>query len=134
MSLKNIVVEGCSLEFQNGGSPNEGIVINPTPVQTSTKVKAEGKAVYKTLKFTITGYTAPSSKPNWVPGSGSGSGEITATSQYVKVEGEKVILEGDESAEITINGQEYEGSSTVSATFTEVVKVTNAGQTKVKGS
>ena len=133
MSLKSIVVDGCELKFQNGGSPDSAISINPN--QISTKVKADGKAVYKTLKFTISGYSAPASViPNWVSGSGSGSGEITASSQHVKVESNKVILEGDVSASITISGQVQQGESTSPATFVEVVKVTNAGQSKVKGS
>lgn len=135
MSLKSIVVEGCSLEFQNGGSPNDGIII--TPQQTSSKVKAEGKAVYKTLKFSIAGYTASSDvNPNWVPGSGTGSGEISASAQKTKVEGYNVILEGDDSGEITINGMEQLPGSTTptSAQVTEIVKVSDAGQNKVKGS
>lgn len=129
---KPIVVEGCTLQFQNGGSPNTAISI--TPGQTSMKVKAGGKAVYKTLKFTISGYTAPSTKPTWIPLSGSGQGEITATSQKVKVEGNAVILEGDVSATITINGQEQQGQTVVPAVFTETVKVTAAGQNKAKGA
>ena len=67
-------------------------------------------------------------------GSGSGNGEITVTAEHVTVEGNKVILEGDVSESITISGQEYSGSSTVASTFTEVVKVTDAGQSKVKGA
>lgn len=133
MSLKYIAVEGCSLEFQNGGSPNTAISISSG--QLSTKVKAGGKAVYKTIKFTISGYTASSAiKPTWVPLSGSGQGEIVASSEHVKVEGEKVILEGDQSVSITIKGQEQQGQATVSSQVTEIVKVTKAGQTKVKGS
>ena len=133
MSLKLIAVEGCSLEFQNGGYPNTAISV--TPGQVSTKVKAGGKGVYKSIKFTISGYTASSAlKPTWIPLSGSGQGEITATSQHVKVEGNKVLLEGDQSASITIIGQEQQGSSVVPSQVTEVVKITSAGQTKVKGS
>ena len=130
---KEIAVEGCTLEFQNGGSPNSAISISPG--QTSTKVKAGGKAVYKTLKFTISGYTASSAQsPTWVPGSGSGQGEIQASAQKVKVEGNAVILKGDVSATITITGKEQQGQTQVEAFATEIVKVTDAGQTKVKGA
>lgn len=133
MSLKYIAVDGCSLEFQNGGSPNTAISI--TPGQLSTKVKAGGKAVFKTLKFSISGYTASSTlKPTWIPLSGSGQGEITATSLKVKVEGNKVLLEGDQSASITITGQEQQGQTVITSVVTEIVKITSAGQTKVKGS
>jgi uncharacterized Zn-binding protein involved in type VI secretion len=133
LSLNYIAVDGCSLEFQNGGSPNTAISI--TPGQLSTKVKADGKAVYKTIKFTISGYTASSViKPTWVPLSGSGEGEIVASSKHVKVEGKKVILEGDQSLSITIIGQEQQGQATVTSKVTEIVKVTKAGQTKVRGA
>lgn len=129
MPLKNIVVEGCTLKFQNGGGPDSAISI--TEGQASNKAKADGKKIYKTITFTISGYTGQAIT---VSGSGSGSGEITATSQNVKVEGNKVILEGDVSASITINGlKPVEGGGTEPATATEVVKVTNAGQSKVKG-
>ena len=125
---KAIVVDGCTLQFQNGGTGT----ITPDPNQTSTKVKAGGKAVYKTLTFTISGYTGHAIT---VAGSGSGNGEIKASSTKVKVEGNKVILEGDVSATITINGQQpAEGGGTKPATASEVVKVTAAGQTKVKGA
>jgi uncharacterized Zn-binding protein involved in type VI secretion len=124
---KNIAVDGCTLQFQSGG--NGTITINPG--QASTKVKADGKGVYKTLKFSISGYTGQAIT---VPGSGSGNGEITASSQHVKVEGNAVFLEGDVSASITINGQATSGTSTVPAQADEIVKITNAGQSKVKGA
>lgn len=128
MSLKEIAVEGCTLEFQNGGTGT--ITINPN--QASTKVKAEGKGVYKTLKFTISGYTGGAIT---VTGSGTGSGEINASAQKVKVEGNAVFLKGDVSSTITINGlQPAEGGGTKPATNQEIVKITDAGQTKVKGA
>ena len=134
MALKNIVVEGCELEFENGGN-DSSITINPTPSQVSTKVKADGKGVYKTLVFTITGYTASSSvSPNWVSESGTGAGAITASAEHVTVEENPAILEEDESEEIVITGLEQEGDTQVVATVTEVVKVKKAGQSKVKGS
>ena len=134
MALKNIVVEGCELEFENGGN-DSSITINPTPSQVSTKVKADGKGVYKTLMFTITGYTASSSvSPNWVSESGVGAGAITASAEHVKVEGNSAILEEGESEEIVITGLEQQGDTQVVATVNEVVKVKKAGQTKVKGS
>lgn len=128
MSLKNIAVEGCTLQFQNGGTGT----ITITSGQTSQKVKADGNAVYKTLNFTISGYTGQAIT---VSGSGSGSGSINATAQHVKVEGQPVFLEGDQSATITINGlQPAPGGGTTSATATEIVKITNAGQSKAKGA
>lgn len=127
MSLNYIAVDGCKLEFQAGGTGD--ILI--TPGQTSTKVKANGKAVYLTLKFTIANYTGQAIT---VEKSGTGQGEIIASSTHVKVEGNKVLLEGDVSASITINGLQPSGSGTAPAVATEIVKITKAGQSKVKGS
>ena len=128
---KAIAVQGCTLEFQNGGSGT----ITITEGQTSTKVKADGKAAYKTLTFSISGYTASSAvSPTWIPGSGSGSGSIQASAQHVKIEGNPALLEGDQSAAITINGQQQSGQTTIPAVATEIVKITAAGQAKVKGA
>lgn len=127
MSLNYIAVEGCTLEFQNGGTGT----ITITPGQTSTKVKADGKAVYLTLKFTVSGYTGGEIT---VAKSGTGAGEITASAEHVKIEGHKALLEGDVSAEFTVTGQKPSGSSTTTATNQEVVKITKAGQSKAKGA
>jgi len=127
MSLQYIAVDGCTLEFQAGGTGD--III--TPGQLSTKVKADGKAVYLSLKFTIANYTGQAIT---VSKSGTGEGEIIASSTHVKVEGHKGYLEGDMSATITINGLQPSGSGTAPATAEEIVKITNAGQSKVKGA
>lgn len=127
MSLKNIAVEGCSLKFQNGGGPDTAISITGT---TSTKVKADGKAVYKELKFSISGYNGQAITNS----DGTGQGSIIATAQKVKVEGNAVILEGDVSASITISGSTTTPSGKQDVTAVEIVKVTDAGQTKVKGA
>lgn len=124
---KNIAVEGCTLQFQNGGTGT----ISITPGQTSLKVKADGKGVYKTLNFTISGYTGQAIT---VAGSGTGSGSINASATHDKVEGNPVFLEGDVSSTITINGLQPSGGGTAPATATEIVKITSAGQTKVKGA
>ena len=71
---KNITVEGCTLSFQNGGTGT----INITPGQASTKVKADGKGVYKTLKFTVTNYIGGEITIPLPPPAISGQGEITA--------------------------------------------------------
>ena len=126
MSLKNITVDGCKLEFQNGGT-NDSISITGT---TSTKVKADGKAVYKELKFSISGYNGQAITNK----DGVGQGSIIATAQHVKVEGNAIILEGDVSASITINGTTTTSSGKTPVTAVEIVKVTNAGQSKVKGA
>lgn len=127
MSLNYIAVEGCSLEFQNGGGPNTAISITGT---TSTKVKADGKAVYKELKFSISGYNGQAI----TNADGTGQGSIIASAQHVKVEGNAVILEGDVSASITISGTTTTQSGKTPVTAVEIVKVTKAGQSKAKGA
>lgn len=127
MSLKNITVEGCTLKFQNGGGPDTAITITGTK---STKVKADGKAVYKELKFSISGYNGQAI----TNADGTGQGSIKASAEHVKVEGNAVILEGDVSASITISGSTTTQSGKQDVTATEVVKVTDAGQSKAKGA
>lgn len=126
MSLKNVVVQGCELKFQAGGS-DSSISITGTE---STKAKAEGKAIYKELKFSISNYSGQAI----TNGDGVGNGSIIASATNTKVEGNAVILEGDVSAQITINGTTTTQSGKVPVTAIEVVKVTKAGQSKVKGS
>ena len=127
MTLKNIAVEGCKLEFQNGGGPNTAISITGT---TSSKVKADGKPVYKEIKFKISGYNGQAITNS----DGTGEGSIIATAQHVKVEGNAVILKGDVSALITIYGSTTTQSGKQDVTAFEIVKVTDAGQVKVSGS
>lgn len=129
MSLKYIAVDGCTLEFQKGGGPNTAIIINPN--QLSSTTKAGGKAVYNTLKFTVSGY---SGQDITVTGSGTGTGEITSSAIKVKTDGKVVILEGDESAEFDITGLKYVSGGTSTVTVKEVVKVTKAGQDKAKAT
>jgi hypothetical protein len=122
---KNITVDGCALKLQNGGSGD--ISITSTP---SSKVKCDGKGVYTEIKFDISNYTGQAIT---VAKSGSGSGSITTTAVKCKAEGSLVFLEGDVSATITINGKAQSGQSQVPATATEIVKITNAGQSICKG-
>lgn len=126
MSLKYIAVDGCELVFQNGGN-DESISITGT---TSTKVFADGKAVYKEIKFSISGYQGQAITNH----DGTGNGSIIASASKVFVEGNAVILEGDVSASITINGSTTTQSGKQDVTAIEIVKVKDAGQTKVKGS
>lgn len=126
MSLKYIAVDGCELAFQNGGN-DESISITGTK---STKVFADGKAVYKEIKFSISGYNGQAITNH----DGTGNGSIIASASKVFVEGNAVILEGDVSASITINGSTTTPYGKQDVTAIEIVKVKDAGQTKVKGS
>ena len=84
-----------------------------------------GKATYAgDLNISISGYSGQGITD------GSGSGTLQPTSQYVKIEGEKVVLEGDKTTTpIQVTGSTSSGTDTVSVTVT----ITSAGQTYVKG-
>lgn len=122
--MKYIAVEGCQLQLQSGTG---NISVTGT---TSSKVKYGGKAAYKELKFSISGYLGGAITNS----DGQGSGSINATAQKVKIEGNSAILEGDTSSTITISGTTTTQSGTVKVTATDTVKVTSAGQQKVQGA
>lgn len=122
---KNIVVEGCQLQFSAGQG-----TISIAEGQTSTRIKFGGKATYKTLNFTISGYSGGTI----TDGNGTGSGSIIASSQNVKIEGNKAILEGDTSATITITGTTtIPPAGPVTVTSPDIVTVVSAGQSKAQG-
>lgn len=120
---KFIAVDGCQLVFQTGGPPT-AITINPG--QLSNHVKYDGKKVYTSLNFTISGYIGGA-----IASGGTGSGSIVSTSVNNKVDGKKVFLEGDMSAAITITGTSASGYPAVAV---DVVKIQSAGQNKGKGT
>lgn len=113
--MKNIAVQGCQLDC-----PFAQIKTSP-----KTSVKCGGKATYAgDLNILISGYSGQG-----ITG-GSGSGTLQPTSQYVKIEGEKVVLEGDKTTiPIQVTGSTGGGAATVPVTVT----ITSAGQTYVKG-
>ena len=118
--MKNIAVQGCTLDCAFAQ-------ISTPPVQS---VKCEGKAAYAdSLTIQISGYT---SSVITVPDSGSGSGTLQGSAQYVEIEGKKAVLEGD-NVTITVNGQAYSGTTTVPVSEPVTVTISSAGQTKVKG-
>lgn len=118
---KPIVVEGCQLLCSAGQG-----TISITAGQTSLKAKAGGKAIYKTMAFTITNYVGGAI----TDGNGTGAGSIIATSIHTKVEGNRVFLEGDVSASVSLSGT----ASGFPATAVDVVRIQSAGQTKIKGA
>ena len=118
--MKYIAVQGCQLDC-----PYAQIKTSP-----KTSVKCSGKATYAgDLTIQISGY---SSSVITVTGSGSGSDTLHPTSQRVKIEGEKAVLEGDK-VTITVNGKAYAGQSTIDISEPVTVTITSAGQTYVKG-
>lgn len=118
--MKNIAVQGCQLDCIYA------------QIQTSpkTSVKCGGKATYAgDLIIQISGY---SSSVITVAGSGSGLGTLQPTSQHVKIEGEKAVLEGDQ-VTIIVNGQAISGVTTIPVSEPVTVTIVDAGQSNVQG-
>lgn len=110
------------LEFDHGSGV---ITITSKP---SEKVKCDGKKAYcGSIKITISGFQSGAVSN----GDGTGSGAINGTGKLL-IEGEKAVMEGDESGAITITGTT--GTPASPATDYVTVKVKDAGQTKVKGA
>ena len=117
---KNVAVDGCTLEITGGSGPAPTITSTP-----STKVLADGKGVFfKEIAFTVSGVTAG----DIANSDGQGSGKITGTGDNILSGSDKAVLEGDISAEITVNGTKPSQSGPVPASGTIKVKVSDAGQ------
>lgn len=134
MSLKNVVVEGCEFEIYENNLLNSSGNITITS-QASSNSKVDGNGIYTSLILTVSGFTSlPSVVPTWIPESGStvNPAVVESSANYVKVDGVKVILEGDEAADVTIIGQKQEGMYVVTAQTTITIKIKSAGQSYMK--
>ena len=123
MSEKAIAVDGCTLEPV---SPATG-TISINPDQASTEIFINDKGVYfKEIKFSVSGSNGGGSVTN---NDGTGQGSIIASgSDIISLpDGSLAVLEGDMSAEVTINGT----SGDHSASGVIKVKVSSAGQSDV---
>ena len=122
--MRDIAVEGCELEpVSTTQTPATGN-ISITSV-ASTEVTVNGKGVYfKEIRFSVTNSNGSGSVTN---NDGTGEGVIMASgSSMVELPSEyKAVLEGDESAEVQINGHsgQYEATGYIK------VRVKKAGQT-----
>lgn len=119
---KLVAVNGCTLAFTTNQN-NSSITITGT---ASTKVKVNGNGIWvKKIDFSITGYVLGSFTQT-----GSVTGSVTASAEKVTSQGDAVVLLGDKSATLTINGMIGETSATVQ----DVVYVKDAGQNVVKAT
>ena len=126
---KAIVVDGCTLQIQSPGNSGITPAIQSTP---STNVKAGGKGVFfKEIKFQITGYMSLVD-PTWIAQTSPANGSITATGKWTSDGTDKVVLEGDVSGTVTINGTHQVGNHPEATTEDVTVKVISAGQSYVK--
>jgi len=120
MALKEIAVDGMTLQDTLGGSPN--ITINSSP---SSKVKSGGSGIYSGgISITIaSGSTSSTGCALTNPASGT----ISSTASKTKENGQTVNRKDDE---VAISGAGTMGGSGCTASFN--IKITDAGQTKVK--
>lgn len=111
-----------------------GAAVLTVTSQPTSKVKAEGKAIWKSpLTFTISGYMDGTTID--VPASGStvAPGSMSSSATKVKVENVAPMLLGD-SVTVTVLGQKTSGSSTVPAPVSVTVQITDAGQSSVSAT
>ena len=121
---KALAVDGCTLIIQGGTGPTPSITNQP-----STKVLADGKGVFfKEIKVSLSGVTAGTITNS----DGQGEGTITGTgTKITDANGDPAVLEGDVSANITVNGTMTTQSGPQKASGVVTVKVSKAGQTVV---
>jgi hypothetical protein len=120
---KYIVVQGCSMSVTGVTAGSLNITSSP-----SSKVKAGNLGVYRgTVQVQLTGCTNGTYSQT-----APATGNFTTSATKFKADNELVILEGDKATGISVSMQ-----NTVtpfdSQTFTAVVTIDSAGQTKVKG-
>lgn len=123
---KLIAVQGCTLEIVEEGKSALSKQISTSP---SSNVKFDGKGAYSgTLQIVLSEYTGGAI----VSGSGATvtPGTLSGSAQYVKIDGNSAVLEGDTSDTITVFGLDSMGHS---VTDTCTVKISDAGQDYVKG-
>lgn len=126
MSLEYIAVEGYSWEASTTNLP--GLPMDSAysfEDTTSSKVKADNKKVLLSTNITIAG-TDTAEQFTF-----AGNGIITGSAQKTKAETMSVVLENDKADCIVACTNNATG---VITTGTITVKISQAGQSKVKGS
>lgn len=121
MTNKFVAVEGCTLTLSSGTA----VSINITS-PASTTDKASKKGIYfGTLSISIQGFTSEK-----IDAGGIGIGVLNPTANYVNSHGQKVVRVDDVSEQITVTGTKSGNPATDIVT----VKISNAGQNKVKAA
>lgn len=126
MTLELVAVDGCTLGH-SAGSTVSGGSFTITSI-ASNKVQVDSKGVYYgvTISFTFAG----GNEVTCVAGSVTGSGTITATAIYTKVDNQVVLRLGD-SGTMNWSGTNVAPPPPTNAGVS-AVEITDAGQDKVK--
>lgn len=123
--MNYIAVQGCTLKDM----VNPGLEISITSVP-STSVKIDGNGVYAGMINILISGTA--SNGVTIPPATPIPATISASAKSVKVDGQYVVLEGDDTGSLTLSGSPPPGS-TSPTTATATIQVISAGQVSVKG-
>jgi len=128
MALKFVAVNGLTISHGAGSNCSGGtFTVSSTE---SSKCMAEGKGMYRgTLAFSWSGGNC-SGPPPGVPGSAAGSGTINVTATKNKADSQLVLRVDDTG---TMSGTYTIPGPSQSAFTNQPVKISDAGQTKVKG-
>jgi len=128
VSAKYVAVEGCTVQVV---APAQGTVSITS--QPSMKAKADGKGIYAgQLQISVSGLTQGSSGTA-TPGSATGA--ISPTASKTKAGTQLVLRVGDRvDGLVASDAQMPAGSSTAPSPITFSVEITEAGQTKMKGT
>lgn len=118
-----IAVKGCKLEVVPPGTGTVTITSDPS----DQIFVGDNGIFFKEIQFKVKNSNGGGSVGN---NDGKGTGSIIATGSTVLSGEDKVVLLGDKSASVPINGTSP--SSSGSVTGAVVVKVSNAGQTDVE--
>jgi hypothetical protein len=99
---KYIAVDGATLKLSAGTATGKEITSSP-----SSNSKIEGKGIYNgTINVKISGYSGSTVATQ----TGGGLGTIDGTASKTKVDGNPVVLKGDESGDILITGNFSNGN------------------------
>lgn len=120
---KNVVVEGCVLVADSGA----GTITISSDASSNSKI--DGKGIYAgDITISISNFSGPGFT------NGSGSGTLSGSAQFVSVDGEHVVLEGDQSESINVTATITPPPATPPYTMTvpTTVTITSAGQLSVQ--
>ena len=120
-----IAVKGCKLEVVPPGTGTVTITSEPS----DQIFVGDNGIFFKEIQFKVENSNGGGSVGN---NDGKGTGSIIATGSAVLSGEDKVVLLGDKSASVPINGTSPSSSGSVPSTGAVAVKVSDAGQTDVE--
>lgn len=120
-SPEYIAVEGCILQFSDGGKAQ---ILTPP----SNKIKIDGAGAYfGDIEIMITGSSA-----NGADANATGSATLRPTAQEVKSDGDYAVREGDE-VTIHVVGTHYTPPATIETKEKDIkLTIQKANQSKIK--